>query len=425
MLSGLSVLGFGNHIGAPGQGFRWCWFQVGKIFLRKRRASSMDPVNATSGSGDQQVMQAQDAMTTPQHAGPVLEGETLGPTYQGPVRADEQPAPVLPNGVPPPVRRTMSDMVEMESLHYSPQANQATPVSDRGAVHQGQAVYAEAWPAQPDPNRDIHHARQPGFPASGFSWVAKLGEFLRTQVQGGMETRTTVTRQVMGPGGETGSMVVQQEQLQHTMSQASSPTSRTLQPATGASGVQRPLADSGQGREGDLPLFGPSARRVMEGWMQRAPLLYPQPSQPGPATDPGSSASIPREMVQEEVRRQVQEALNIQRKSIEDLREENRLLRTQVAAQPLRARAEDDGQGMAPTRAYFVDNEREDVPEGRWAYATGPRLPEGHRAYTAGPVLPEGHRAYTAGPELPEGHRAYAAGPELPEGPRAYTARAT
>ena len=138
----------------------------------------MDPVNAPDGPGDQQVMHAQDAMTTPQHAGPVLEGETLGPAYQGPVRADEQPAPVIPNGVPPPVRRTMSDMVEMESLHYSPQASQATPVSDRGAVRQGRAVYAEAWPAQPDPNRDVHQARQPVFSASGFSWVAKLGEFL-------------------------------------------------------------------------------------------------------------------------------------------------------------------------------------------------------------------------------------------------------
>ena len=138
--------------------------------------------------------------------------------------------------------------------------------------------------------------------------------------------------------------------------------------------------------------------------MQRAPLLYPQPPQPGPATDPGSSASIPREMVQEEVRRQVQEALNVQRRSIEDLREENRLLRTQVAAQPLRARAEDDGQGLVSARAYFVDNDREDVPEGRRAYATAPRLPEGHRAYAAGPELPEGRRAYAAGPELPEGH---------------------
>ena len=241
----------------------------------------MDPVNATAGSGDQQVMHAQDAMTTPQHAGPVLEGETLGPAYQGPVRADEQPAPVLPNGVPPPVRRTMSDMVEMESLHYSPQASQATPVSDRGTVRQGQAVYAEAWPAQPDPNRDVHQTRQPVFSASGFSWVAKLGEFLRTQVQGGMETRTTVTRQVMGPGGEAGSMVVQQEQLQHTMSQASSPTSRPPQPATGTSGFQRPLADSGLGREGDLPLFGPGARRVMGGMDAASAAVIPTASTAG------------------------------------------------------------------------------------------------------------------------------------------------
>ncbi|OLP73018.1 hypothetical protein AK812_SmicGene47921, partial [Symbiodinium microadriaticum] len=236
----------------------------------------MDPVNATSGSGDQQVMQAQDAMTTPQHAGPVLEGETLGPTYQGPVRADEQPAPVLPNGVPPPVRRTMSDMVEMESLHYSPQANQATPVSDRGSRRYG----------------DEDHCDE----ASDGTW--------RRNWEYGCAAGAAATHYVTG-------------ELANEQNAAAS-------------------------REGDLPLFGPSARRVMEGWMQRAPLLYPQPSQPGPATDPGSSASIPREMVQEEVRRQVQEALNIQRKSIEDLREENRLLRTQVAAQPLRARAEDD-----------------------------------------------------------------------------------
>ena len=87
-----------------------------------------------------------------------------------------------------------------------------------------------------------------------------------------------------------------------------------------------------QGGEVDPPLFGPGARRVMDGWRLRAPLLHgSQPERP--ATDPGSSASIPREVVQEEVRRQVQEALESQRKHMQELIEENRRLRDGAASQ--------------------------------------------------------------------------------------------
>ena len=58
----------------------------------------------------------------------------------------------------------------------------------------------------------------------------------------------------------------------------------------------------------------------MEGWLQRAPLLHGTQPPERPATDPGSSASIPREVVQEEVRRQAQEALGGQQRRMEELR---------------------------------------------------------------------------------------------------------
>ena len=58
------------------------------------------------------------------------------------------------------------------------------------------------------------------------------------------------------------------------------------------------------------PLFGRHAKRAMEAWHTQAPLLH------GPrattATDEQSSDSIPRDLVESEVRRQIQEALRAQ-----------------------------------------------------------------------------------------------------------------
>ena len=50
------------------------------------------------------------------------------------------------------------------------------------------------------------------------------------------------------------------------------------------------------------------------GRLVSAPLLHGTQPPERPATDPGSSASIPREVVQEEMRRQVQEAFGVQQR---------------------------------------------------------------------------------------------------------------
>ncbi|CAE7806981.1 unnamed protein product [Symbiodinium sp. CCMP2592] len=127
--------------------------------------------------------------------------------------------------------------------------------------------------------------RPAAFSPTTFPWVSRLGEFLRTHVPGAVETRTTLTRQQ--------------------------------------------AADVPPG-EPDPPLFGPGARRVMEGRLQRAPLLHGTQAVERPSTDPGSSNSIPREVVQEEVRRQVTEALGMHQRYMDELREENRRLRGEM-----------------------------------------------------------------------------------------------
>ena len=380
----------------------------------------MEPANASPGRDDQQVMYAQTASTTPQHAGLLLEGETAGPNYQGPDGGEARPQAALPNGVPPPTvptRRTMSDLVEMESLRYSPAASPGAAATEQGqTVVSGPAFFTEAWPAQPEPVRE---PRPPALPASGFSWVARLGEFLRTHVPGGVETRTTLTRQVLGQGTEGGGVMVRQEHVQHTMSQPTSPTSRQLQTLATEASMQPQTAEPPPNRDGDLPLFGPNARRVMESWMQRAPLLYPQGQTGGPGTDPGSSASIPRELVQEEVRRQVREALEGQRRSLEDLREENRLLRNEMGLRGVRAaNSQQDGSGVPLAREYF--DSRQGLHDGDpVVFRESPEESRGHRAYMqpgAGAV-PEGHPAEVrSGPEESRGHRAFNYNQDLPGG---------
>ena len=186
---------------------------------------------------------------------------------------------------------------------------------------------------------------------------------------------------------------------------------------------------------------------MMDGWRLRAPLLHgPQPERP--ATDPGSSASIPREVVQEEVRRQVQEALESQRRHMQELIEENRRLRGDAAFQDRRHEAvfvDNDGGLPVPTqvpqgRRALEQSLSQGVPE---ADPPGVReglgVPQGHRAagqqYSAsvpeadppgvreGLGVPQGHRAvgqqYNArvpgvdptgvrdGLGVPQGHRAF------------------
>ena len=177
-------------------------------------------------------------------------------------------------------------------------------------------------PGQPQPD-SLAAAR-----GSPLAWMTRLGEFFRAQVQGAqgaLETRTTLTRQqLVGTRGVEGGVMVQHEQVQHTTSQPTSPhysqttTMPTGQGEGGATG----------GGVFDPPLFGAGARRLMDRWPQQAPLLHGSP--PGGATDADSSGSIPRELVQEEVRRQVHRALEDQRRAMEELKNENQQLKLEA-----------------------------------------------------------------------------------------------
>ena len=394
----------------------------------------MDPDSATTAHEEQQVMTAQrSAQPSPQHTGQLLEGEAAGPDYSRQEGARRTPQLPLPNGVPQSqVQRASPDPVEMESLHGSPFASGMAQSAASGLAT-GSAFYAEAWPAQPPPARDergmVGGATRPGvFSPAAFSWVSRLGEFLRTQMPGAVETRTTLTRQqVVGASGE----MVSREQLQHTTSGASSPQHRPL--LTEGAATMVPMMTAQPAQDPDPPLFGPGARRVMEGWLQRAPLLHgPQPERA--PTDPGSSNSIPREVVQEEVRRQVQEALESQRRHIDDLREENRRLREGVVSRDAR-----DPSEFAGHRAYEQSDVRHLPGADPTGVQSGLGVPQGHRVHEQSDVrhvpgadptgvqrglgVPQGHRAYEqsdirqvpsadptgvqSGLGVPQGHRAY------------------
>ena len=86
---------------------------------------------------------------------------------------------------------------------------------------------------------------------------------------------------------------------------------------------------------GNPPLFGRSAARRMEDWANQAPLLHGPPARPT-IRDDVSSNSIPREVVEEEVRRQVQLALQGQQQGMKELREENQRLRERLEVTPSR-----------------------------------------------------------------------------------------
>ncbi|CAE7289297.1 GIP, partial [Symbiodinium sp. CCMP2592] len=294
----------------------------------------------------QQVMIAQVRDATLQEPRP-LEGETHGPNYdRGP-----HPPQQLPNGVPHrPLGASPTAESDLAAFAYSPSAERhEMGGGDRDCAPRGPApaFYQEALPAQPErlgmagPVEPAGQMRSfGGASAATMNWMTRLGDFLRTQVQGGMETRTTMTRQQVVGSRELGGLVVQQEQLQHTTSQPASPHNR-LYPAAPSSPFRD---DMGEGEQ-DPPLFGVGARRVMESWAQRAPLLHGgQRTQQGPGTDAGSTGSIPREVVQEEVRRQVQEALEGQRRSLERLQEENRLLKDEMRSR--------EGIGLHPRTVY-------------------------------------------------------------------------
>ena len=264
------------------------------------------------------------------------------------------------------------------------------------------AVYREAWPAQPE---SLATAR--GTP---LAWMAKLGDFFRAQVhgaQGALETRTTLTRQqLVGSRGADGGVVVQHEQVQHTTSQPASPhTTMPAGPSDGtatASGVFDP------------PLFGSGARRIMDRWPHQAPLLHGSP-QAGGATDADSSGSIPRELVQEEVRRQVHRALEDQRKAMSELRHENQQLKIEAE----RARAAVMEPQLAERSRVGWSSEG-DVPQGLGVPGGNPQLvPQGLGVPGGNPQLvPQGLGVPGGNPQLvPQGLGVPGGNPQLvPQG---------
>ena len=146
--------------------------------------------------------------------------------------------------------------------------------------------------------------------------MLRLGEFVRHHTAGSVETLTAIARQhvhVSSGGSVGGSSVVQQQRQLHLQQSTSSPTNQFNGQAAAASATAAC----------DLPLFGPEARHRMEAWSRFAV----------GQDDDDSSGSIPRELVQEEVRRQVAEAMRVQQAQISELRLENeRLRRGGVAA---------------------------------------------------------------------------------------------
>ena len=221
-----------------------------------------------------------------------LEGETHGPNYD----RDPQPEQLLPNGVSHgPAGNSPADSGDLAAF-YAP-----SPLSQDPAVpSSSRAFFQEAWPAQPErvglasPMESSGRGRAWGGASNAtLNWMARLGDFFRTQMQGGIETRTTMTRQqVMGASG-MGGMVLQQEQLQHTTSHPASPHHRQAYTQMSSSAGRE--GEVFMPQEADPPLFGTGARRVMESWPHRAPLLHgAQQTTQGPATDPGSTGSIPR-----------------------------------------------------------------------------------------------------------------------------------
>ena len=240
-------------------------------------------------------MTAQLTEATPPSRGvgqSTLEGESQGPDYG---RQRFQP-PQLPNGVarasPTSSARTAAGI---ESLPYSPQMDSATRPT--------QAFFQEAWPAQPQ-GADVGSSDSrgaEGVPAA-IRWMHRLGDFLRSHSV--METFTTMTRQRMvTPAAGGGSFILQKQRVQRTTSPPASRSGIHVEEATS----ERAGTEQFPGNE-NPPLFGRSAARRMEDWANQAPLLHGPPSRPT-IRDDVSSNSIPHEVVEEEVRRQVQLAL--------------------------------------------------------------------------------------------------------------------
>ena len=278
------------------------------------------PATSLPGLEDQQVMTAQAYGGS--MIGVHMEGESSGPAYgenlvasaDRPQHSGNSSLQDSPSGfisAPWSPQRAQqvgfegssSDMRVQETLHLPVgQSSFVTPdMADSGLHGPSQAAASNGLPR----------------------WMLRLGEFVRHHTAGSVETLTAITRQhvhVSSDGSVGGSSVVQQQRQLHLQQSTSSPTNQLNRQAAAASATAA----------GDLPLFGPEARHRMEAWSRQAPLLH------GSAVgqdDDDSSGSIPRELVQEEVRRQVAEAMRVQQAQISELRLENeRLCRGGIAA---------------------------------------------------------------------------------------------
>ena len=361
----------------------------------------MDFQSERSDPNGQQVMGAQFTGATPRPREPgteMMEGEVNGPDY-GAQRASP---PRLPNGVSG-ARHGSPTGVEIESLPYSPMVS--------SGARELQAFSGEAWPAQPasvkGPRPD--DGRTAEATPTALRWMHRLGDFLKSHAS--METLTSVTRQQIVGQGSSGSGFVVHQQVHHTTSQPGTPTAPPMTSSTTAQ----------LSAENNPPLFGRSARRAMEAWAQQAPLLYPAQRR-DTATDGGSSGSIPRELVEEEVKRQVEQALRSQQQGMSDLQEENRRLREQLVAGsqsvPERDRALTSSQPV-PERDRALTSSQP-VPERDRALTSSQPVPERDRALTSSQSVPECDRAYNSSQSVPERDRAYHSSHPVPERDRAY-----
>ena len=336
----------------------------------------MASTSPEAGLRDQQVMSAQSTINPPQGVdGAVarMEGETTGPDYAG----QRAVRPQLPNGV---LRAspTSSPEVEIQSLPYS-------PTRPTGAGEQS-GFLGEVWPAQPEPQGAARaETRSIEELPAAMRWMHRLGDFLRQHTA--MEFTTTTRRQIMG-SSTTGSGFMVQQQVQRTTAHPHTPVADS-RATRGDPGVSVPGHE-----EIDPPLFGRGALRAMESWPKQAPLLHGA-SRGSAATDDASSASIPRELVEAEVRRQVREALQTQQRGLEELRAENQRLKTQLMA------------GRESLEAVFPAPSVHEVPAGNRAQQHSSHgVLGGDRAFSRDTELRAADRAYLQRSEVPEGNRA-------------------
>ena len=277
------------------------------------------PATSLPGPQDQQVMTAQAQTYGGSMTGVRMEGESAGPAYGESLAASADRPQHSGNSS---LQDSPSGFI---SAPWSPQrAQQVGNERSSGDVSVQENLYLPVGPSSlvtPDMADSGLHGPSQAASSNGLPrWMLRLGEFVRHHTAGSVETLTAITRQHVHVssggsvgGGVGGSSVMQQQRQLHLQQSISSPTNQFNGQAAAASATAA----------GDMPLFGPEARHRMEAWSRQAPLLHGSVGQ----DDDDSSGSIPRELVQEEVRRQVAEAMRVQQAQISELRLENERLR--------------------------------------------------------------------------------------------------